>query len=112
MKKDEKIRELEDIPEDVLEDLEEIAEAIRKDTSSKTTKKYKLPSSRDLAEIVAQAALQARGINPEEFPSIVIQLLEEQGYYTKYVNEKRIWRVYESLVRRRIIPDTLGVVIW
>ncbi len=102
----------EDLPEDVLEDLEEIAREIEADTRTRGKKKVKLPSSRDLAEIVAEAALQARGIDPADFPQIVLQLLEERGFYTKYVSEKRIWRVYESLVRRRVIPDTLGVVVW
>ena len=101
-----------EIPEDVIEDLEEIAAEIAADTRRAGRKKVKLPSSRDLAEVVAEAALQARGIPPEEFPSIVVRLLEEKGFYTKYVNEKRIWRVYENLVRRRVIPDTLGVVMW
>ncbi len=103
---------IDDLPEDVIEDLEEIATEIQKETTRKTSKKYKLPSSRDLAETVIEAALQARGIDPNEFPDLVIQLLEEKGYYTKYVTPKRIWRTYETLVRKRVIPDTLGVVIW
>ncbi|MCE4628124.1 MAG: hypothetical protein F7C34_03125 [Desulfurococcales archaeon] len=102
----------EDLPEDVIEDLEEIAEEISSETRRAGKKKVKLPSSRDLAEVVIEAALQARGVDPAEFPEIVIRLLEERGFYTKYVNEKRIWRIYENLVRRRVIPDTLGVVMW
>jgi len=104
--------DLGDIPEDVLEDLEAIAEEISADTRRAGKRKVKLPSSRDLAEIVAEAAMMARGVDPAEFPEIVLKLLKEKGFYTKYVNEKRIWRVYESLVRRRVIPDTLGVVMW
>lgn len=102
----------EDLPDDVLEDLGIIAREIEEETASKVKRKVKLPSSRDLAEIVAEAALQARGVDPSEFPEIVLKLLEERGFYTKYVSEKRIWRVYESLVRRKVIPDTLGVVMW
>jgi len=101
-----------EIPEDVLEDLREIAEEIAAEYASKRKGKDKLPSSRDLARIVAQAALQARGINPDEFPDIVLQLLEEEGFNTRYVTVKRIWRTYETLVRRGVIPDTLGVVMW
>jgi hypothetical protein len=103
--------DIDEIPEDVIEDLEDVAEEIRKETERRH-RRLKLPSSRDLAEIVAEAALQARGVDPQEFPQIVITLLEERGFYTGYINEKRIWRVYETLVRRRIIPDTLGVVVW
>ena len=104
--------DLSDLPEDVLEDLEAVASEIESETRARVKRKVRLPSSRDLAEVVAEAALQARGVPPEEFPGIVIRLLEERGFYTKYVNERRIWRVYESLVRRRVIPDTLGVVMW
>ena len=104
--------DLSDLPEDVLEDLEAVASEIESETRARVKRKVRLPSSRDLAEVVAEAALQARGVPPEEFPNIVIRLLEERGFYTKYVNERRIWRVYESLVRRRVIPDTLGVVMW
>ncbi len=108
----EKPSDLEEIPEDVLEDLEEVAKEIAEETRSHVKKKAKLPSSRDLAEIVAEAALQARGIPPEEFPEIVRKLLEERGFNTRFVTDKRIWRTYETLVRKRIIPDTLGVVAW
>lgn len=101
-----------DIPEDVLEDLMEISREIEAEARGRRRGKRKLPSSRDIAQAVAQAALQARGIPPEEFPDIVIKLLEEQGFDTRYVNERRIWRTYESLVRRGVIPDTLGVVMW
>ena len=104
--------DLSDLPEDVLEDLEAVASEIESETRARVKRKVRLPSSRDLAEVVAEAALQARGVPPEEFPNIVMRLLEERGFYTKYVNERRIWRVYESLVRRRVIPDTLGVVMW
>ena len=102
----------EDIPEDVLDDLKEIANEIASEYATKKRGKGKLPSSRDLARIVAEAALQARGINPDDFPDIVIKLLEEEGFNTRYVTVKRIWRTYETLVRRGVIPDTLGVVMW
>ena len=104
--------DFDELPEDVIEDLRAVASEIEEETRARIRRKVKLPSSRDLAEVIAEAALQARGVPPEEFPNIVIRLLEERGFYTKYINEKRIWRVYESLVRRRVIPDTLGVVMW
>lgn len=101
-----------DIPEDVLEDLMETAREIEKSISPKERARLKLPSTRDLAEAVREAAYKARGASPEEFPDIVRELLEEKGFNTKYVNDRRIWRTYETLVRRGIIPDTLGVVEW
>ncbi|MCE4600665.1 MAG: hypothetical protein F7C38_03785 [Desulfurococcales archaeon] len=101
-----------DIPEDVLEDLIESISEIKGEASGRSKRKQKLPSTRDLAQIVAEAALSARGINPDEFPDIVRRLLEENGFTTRYVTDKRIWRTYELLVRRGVIPDTLGVVVW
>ncbi len=106
------MEEIPDIPEDVLEDLREIAEEIAAEARGRRRGKRKLPSTRDIAEAVAEAALRARGVPPEEFPNIVLEILEEQGFDTRYVTVKRIWRTYESLVRRGVIPDTLGVVMW
>ncbi len=93
------------VPEDVLEEIEEYEE---KTDRWKTRKKY--PSSRDIVEAVKEAALHARGIHPDEFPDIVYQILWEQGFDTRYVTVKRIWRTYEKLVRTGVIPDTLHVV--
>jgi len=106
------VSEIPDIPEDVLEDLREIAEEIEAEARGRRRGKRKLPSTRDIAQAVAEAAMMARGLPPEEFPNVVLQLLEEQGFDTRYVTVKRIWRTYESLVRRGVIPDTLGVVMW
>ncbi len=94
------------IPEDLLEEIKEY----ERETRRKGKKKY--PSSRDIVETVKEAALMARGIHPDEFPDLVIQLLQEKGFDTSYVTVKRIWRVYENLVRRGVIPDTLHVVTY
>ncbi len=94
------------IPEDLLEEIKRYEEEIR----SGRRKKRNYPSSRDIVETVREAALSARGIHPDEFPDIVLQLLREKGFDTSYVTVKRIWRVYEKLIRMGVIPDTLGVV--
>lgn len=102
-----------DVPEDVIEELREIEAELEAEIREKGRKrKRRYPSSRDIAEAVREAALQARGIDPQEFPQLVLEILESRGFYTGLVSEKRIWRTYETLVRRRIIPDTLGVVNW
>ena len=93
------------VPEDVLEEIEEYEE---KPDKRKTRKKY--PSTRNIVEAVKEAALRARGIHPDEFPDLVYQILGEQGFDTRYVTMKRIWRTYEKLVRTGVIPDTLHVV--
>ncbi len=75
-------------------------------------RKEKLPSTRDIAEAVVEAASRARGVSPEDFPDLVYSILEEKGFSTRYVNERRIWSTYESLVRRAVIRDVLGVLNW
>ncbi len=94
------------VPEDVLEEIKEYEE--KTSGGRKTKKKY--PSSRDIVEAVKEAALKARGLHPDEFPDLVYQILEEQGFDTRHVTVKRIWRTYEKLVRTGAIPDTLHVV--
>jgi hypothetical protein len=94
------------IPEDVLEEIREYEE------EGTVRKKKPFPSSRDIVEAVKEAALIARGIHPDEFPDLVLRILEEKGFDTRFVTVKRIWRTYENLVRRGVIPDTLHVVTW
>jgi hypothetical protein len=94
------------IPEDVLEEVLREEEEERKGKS-----KRNYPSARDIAEAVIEAARMARGVSPDDFPDLVYQLLEERGFDTSKVTVKRIWRTYETLARRGIIPDTLGVLI-
>ena len=103
--------EREEIPEDVLEELREAEEEIERE-AGRAKRKRRYPSARDIAEAVREVALMARGSDPSEFPQLVIEYLERQGFYTGLVNERRIWRTYETLVRRGVIPDTLGVVEW
>jgi hypothetical protein len=94
------------VPEDVLEEIREYG-------GRGTAKRKKpFPSSRDIVEAVKEAALIARGIHPDEFPDLVFRILEERGFDTRFVTIKRIWRTYENLVRRGVIPDTLHVVTW
>ncbi len=93
------------LPEDVVE------EVMRESTKERRKRREKkpYPSSRELAEIIAVAARAYQG-SPNEFPGYVIELLEERGYYTGHVTIKRIWRMYEKLVERKVIIDYLGVV--
>jgi len=100
----EKKIDLDYVPEDVLE---EILEEERRITKKK---KSPYPSSRDIVEAVIEAARMARGIHPDEFPELVIKILEDRGFDTRHVTVKRIWGTYESLVRRGVIRDTLGVI--
>ena len=100
----EKKIDLDYIPEDVLE------EVLEEERKQRMKKKTPYPSSRDIVEAVIEAAKMARGVHPDEFPDLVLKILEDQGFDTRHVTVKRIWNTYESLVRRGVIRDTLGVI--
>jgi predicted transcriptional regulator len=93
------------VPEDLLREIEEYEEQYKK--TGRRRKNY--PSSRDIVEAVREAALKSRGIHPDDFPRIVIETLKDKGFDTELVTVKRVWRIYEKLVRTGVIPDTLGV---
>ena len=93
------------VPEDVLE---EVIKEEEKKLKKKTKKPY--PSSRDIVEAVITAAVMARSLHPNDFPHLVIKILEDKGFDTRHVTVKRIWRIYEKLVRDGAISDTLGVI--
>jgi hypothetical protein len=62
---------------------------------------------------IAEAILEVVGIptlKPEDLPDRVRRVLEERGFYTGLVTDKRVWRIYETLVRRGRIYDVLEVV--
>jgi len=93
------------IPEDLLEDIR------RYEREERSKEKVKFPSSRDIVEAVKTASLVSKGgIHPDEFPEVVVNMLREKGFDTRFVSAKRVWKVYENLVERGIIQDVLGVV--
>ena len=67
------------------------------------------PRNDDIAEAIMEA-MSAPTLKPEDFPDRVRRVLEEKGFYTGLVTDKRVWRIYETLVRRGRIYDALGVV--
>ncbi len=103
--------EFDEIPEDVLEELREAEKELEEELRGSRRKRRRYPSTRDVAEAVREAAAMASGIDPGEFPNLVREILESKGFYTGLVTDKRIWRTYETLVRRGVIRDTLGVVL-
>ncbi len=96
--------DLDYVPEDVLREVLE-----EEEKSVKGRKKRNYPSSRDIVEAVIEAAKMARGTHPDEFPDLVLQILEDKGFDTRHVTVKRIWSTYENLVRRGVIRDVLHV---
>jgi len=92
------------IPDDVLEEVLEEERRLFKNRR----KKLPYPSSREVAEAVIEAVRSFSG-HPDDFPGYVLEILREKGYETRHVTIKRIWRMYETLVRKGVISDRLGV---
>ncbi len=92
------------IPEDVLKEIE------TEERKHKKRGNVKYPSSRDVVEAVIEASKIARGIHPNDFPNLVLKILEDKGFDISHVTLKRIWRTYELLVRKGVISDVLHVV--
>ena len=67
------------------------------------------PRNDDVAEAVLEAVSKPT-LKPEELPDAVRRLLEERGFYAGLVTDKRVWRIYETLVRKGRLYDVLGVV--
>jgi len=93
------------LPEDVLREVEE-AERGLKPRGRRRHRPY--PRGSDLAAVVVEAVATFYG-HPDEFPDYVLELLESRGFDTRFVTVKRIWRTYETLVRKGVMGDRLGV---
>lgn len=63
---------------------------------------------------VQKAIIEAISINPLvkpiEFCDEVKRVLEDKGFYTGLLTIKRIWRIYEKMVKKGVIYDYLDVV--
>ncbi len=94
------------LPEDALRD---VLDAEREERERRRRRRLPYPTSRDIVEAVVEASRLFAG-HPDEFPEFVLEILRRRGFYVGFVTVKRIWRVYEELVRRGVISDTLGVV--
>ena len=101
---------MDDIPEELLEEIEEIEEELGlKPVRQRRQKRY--PSNKDVAEAIIEVASTYGFAGPQDFPTAVRGNLEVKGFYTGLVNDKRIWRTYETLVRNGRMRDYLGV-LW
>ncbi len=99
------------VPEDGLREVLEEEERILRTLRKRSVKKP-YPSNRDIVEAI-RYVLASRFIeHPDEFPDAVIEVLEERGFETRHVTVKRIWRLYETLVRKGVIRDELGVLYY
>ncbi|RLF11079.1 MAG: hypothetical protein DRJ62_04170 [Thermoprotei archaeon] len=72
-------------------------------------KRRSYPHLSDIAEAIYEV-LSREFVKPQLFYDKVKLKLEEKGFCTIHVTVKRVWRVYEDMVRRGRIYDVLGVV--
>jgi len=92
------------IPEEVLKEIEE-ADKRQKRTRPRRGRR---PARSDIMRAVAEVA-SGPLIRPEEFPDLVRERLEQQGFNTSHLSDKRVWATYEEMVRRGKLRDYLRV---
>lgn len=73
-------------------------------------RKRPYPRDSDIASAITKALSRYPLIKPDEFVEAVLHALEDEGFYTRLVTAKRVWRVYEKLVRSGRLYDYLMVV--
>ncbi len=69
------------------------------------------PRNSDIGEAILRVLAEKPLIHPADLYGEVVAKLEEMGFYAGLVTEKRVWRVYEGMVKRREIYDILDVVV-
>ncbi len=93
------------VPEDVLE---EVLKEIEKERKKRRKLNRKRPTRKDLMRVIQKALTY--DVGPQDFVDLVYELLEKEGFETKFTTVKRIWRTYEEMVRKGFILDYLDVV--
>lgn len=68
------------------------------------------PHTSDIVEAIMEILANEVYVKPEQFYDKVRTKLEAKGFKTSYMTIKRVWRVYEEMVRKGRVYDVLGVV--
>jgi hypothetical protein len=71
--------------------------------------KKSYPRNEDVREAIIEA-LSKFFDHPYLFPYAVYEILESKGFNTKYLSYRRIWRLYEEMVKKGRIYDVLNVI--
>jgi len=91
------------VPEELLEEvLKEIERGKKKEVNKRR------PTRKDLMRVIKKAL--SYDVRAQDFVDLVYELLEEEGFETKFTTVKRIWATYEEMVRKGFIVDYLDVV--
>ncbi len=72
-------------------------------------KKKPYPRNSDIENAILKLFSQNPLVKPEEFVDSVRSVLESDGFYTKLVTPKRVWRIYEDMVKKGKMYDYLLV---
>ncbi|RZN55859.1 MAG: hypothetical protein DSO09_01905 [Candidatus Methanomethylicota archaeon] len=67
------------------------------------------PHNSDIMEEIMEILNKEIFIKPEDFYDKIIAKLEEKGFKTSFLTTKRVWRIYEEMVKKKIIYDFLEV---
>ncbi|RLF21976.1 MAG: hypothetical protein DRN15_10245 [Thermoprotei archaeon] len=73
-------------------------------------RKKPYPRNSDIKQAIMKVISWNPLLHPSELVSAVKEELEREGFYPGLVTEKRIWRLYEELVKKKVMYDVLGVV--
>ncbi len=92
------------IPEEALKEIEEADKRQKR----ARPRRGRRPARSDIMRAVAEVA-SGPLIRPEEFPYLVRERLEQQGFNTSRLSDKRVWATYEEMVRRGKLKDYLRV---
>ncbi len=95
---------LDSVPRDVLEDVLRYEEEFLRREFSRGRGKRRFPSNQDIAEAIMQVTggvLFEAGL-PELY-ELVKKRLEEEGFDTSFVGERRVVRILNSLVKKGVV---------
>jgi hypothetical protein len=67
------------------------------------------PHNSDIIEVIMEISNKEIFIKPEDFYDKIRAKLEEKGFKTSFLTTKRVWRIYEEMVKKKIIYDFLEV---
>lgn len=68
------------------------------------------PKNSDIRNAIIEVLSRDIIEHPDSFPEHVYRKLEDKGFYTGLLTVKRIWRIYEEMVRKKWLDDVLGVI--
>ncbi len=72
--------------------------------------KKSYPRNSDIRNAIIEVLSKDIIEHPDDFPEYVYKKLEDKGFYTGLLTVKRIWKIYEEMVRKKWLDDVLDVV--